>query len=138
MKRYLASVIMLCATWGVSVAQDAAAPIGSAGRPQVLTFTDPEKSVAVAVGQQFMLAQNANRTTGYEWQLAATPDPAVVKLVSAAYQQPEANRLGAGGTQVWTFEAVGRGTVAITLHYVRPWERDTPPARTASFTVVVH
>jgi inhibitor of cysteine peptidase len=44
---------------------------------------------------------------------------------------------GAGGTELWTFKAVGAGKTTIALNYARPWEKDIPPAKSETFTVDV-
>jgi inhibitor of cysteine peptidase len=96
----------------------------------------PDK-VEVVMGREFSLNLASNATTGYHWELAAPLDEALVKLVSSTYQAPRTGLLGAGGQEIWTFRAVGRGQTVIQLKYVRPWEKDATPAETASCTVVV-
>lgn len=43
--------------------------------------------------------------------------------------------IGAGGNEVWIFEAAGSGKTEIILKYVRPWEKNVPPAKTVTFKV---
>jgi len=97
----------------------------------------PTGPLAVASGQQFALTLESNRTTGYQWQLAEPLDGAIVTLVGTEYATPEARLPGAAGREIWTFQAVGQGKTMISLEYVRPWEKDVPPAKTADFLVVV-
>ena len=96
----------------------------------------PDK-VEVAVGREFSVTLASNATTGYHWELAAPLDEAIVKLVGSTYQAPATGLIGAGGQEIWTFRAVGRGQTVIQLKYVRPWEKDAPPAETASYQVTV-
>ena len=96
----------------------------------------PDK-VEVVMGREFSLTLASNATTGYHWELAAPLDEALVKLVSSTYQAPGTGLLGAGGQEIWTFRAVGRGQTVIQLKYVRPWEKGAAPAETASCTVIV-
>jgi inhibitor of cysteine peptidase len=91
----------------------------------------------VTVGQEFNITLASNATTGYRWELTALPDEAVVKLVTNAYKSPETRALGAGGQEIWTFRAVGLGRTVINLKYVRPWEKNVAPVKTASFAVDV-
>jgi predicted secreted protein len=91
----------------------------------------------VAVGQEFRITVASNATTGYHWELAAPLDEAVVKLVTNEYKSPETKALGAGGLEIWTFQAMGRGQTVINLKYVRPWEEDVAPVKTASYAVNV-
>ena len=103
----------------------------------------PVQVLVVEKGQVFKITLAANHTTGYRWVLAALPPAKVVKLVNNTYEPAGAKDkdgkplLGAGGREVWTFQAVGRGTAFISLHYVRPWEKDKPPAKSRSLEVRV-
>jgi predicted secreted protein len=101
-------------------------------------FNDPGKPVSVAIGRKFALVLESNRTTGYRWETSGPGDPAIVKFVENEYNGPGTGLAGAGGKEVWTFEAVGKGETEISLKYLRPWERDLPPARTVSFKVNVN
>lgn len=117
-----------------------AVPPGQAtgsGTGDVPNFSDPAKPVKITAGSDFTLTLESNRTTGYQWQLAGTPDESVVKLVGSRYELADTKLIGAGGREVWTFKAVGKGKAEIGLKYVRPWEKDVPPVKEAVFTVVV-
>jgi predicted secreted protein len=116
--------------------------VGPAGENQVSDETDSSKEnvpsqLDVAVGQEFSITLASNATTGYHWELAAPLDEAVVKLVASQYKTHETKMLGAGGQEIWTFTAVGRGQTVVQLKYVRPWEKDVPPVKTASYVVIV-
>ncbi len=93
--------------------------------------------IEVNVGQEFALALESNPSTGYHWELAQPLDETVLAFLGSEYRPPEANAIGAGGPEIWTFQAVGRGGATISLKYVRPWETDVPPPRAATFPVVV-
>jgi inhibitor of cysteine peptidase len=60
-----------------------------------------------------------------------------VKSVGNEYSAPATGRAGAGGKEVWIFEAVGKGATEISLKYARPWEKDIPPVKTVTFRVSV-
>lgn len=98
---------------------------------------DAPEQRAVRPGERFAVTLEANPTTGYAWSLAADPDPAVVRSLGSSFERPSDAPPGAGGRDVWTFDAVGVGSATITLVYRRPWERETPPARTHVVTVRV-
>ena len=101
-------------------------------------YRDPAVPVDVKVGTEFALVLDSNPSTGYQWQLALPPDAAVVRALGSTYHPPATVLPGAGGSEEWPFRAVGAGRATITLSYVRPWEKDTPPVKTISFQVVVH
>jgi inhibitor of cysteine peptidase len=106
--------------------------------PAVSDFSDPAKPISVSAGAQFTLSLEANHTTGYSWQLVDAGDAKVVSFVETKYVPKNANgAVGVGGTDVFTFKAVGNGKAIIHLKYVRPWEKDKAPARTADFDVTI-
>lgn len=93
--------------------------------------------IEVAVGKEFSITLKSNPTTGYHWELAGQPDEAVIKVAGNEYKGPETKLVGAGGQEVWTFNAAGKGEAVIKMKYVRPWEKDIPPIQTATFKVIV-
>ncbi len=101
----------------------------------------PPEQKRVQTGDRFEVVLKSNPTTGYKWQITWPPYESVVKLVGSTYRaQPQnPNRppiAGAGGEEVWTFEAVNPGNVAIGLSYSRPWESRQPAQRhTVAVTV---
>jgi inhibitor of cysteine peptidase len=99
---------------------------------------DVQGQLDVAVSQEFNITLASNPTTGYQWELAAPLDEAVVKLVSREYKGTETMILGAGGHEIWTFRAVSRGQTIVSLKYVRPWEKGVTPDKIASYSITVH
>ena len=93
--------------------------------------------ITTEVGKQFVISLQSNATTGYKWQLAKPVDGAIIEFVSSQYVTPKTRLIGAGGEELWTFKAVGKGKAEIMLEYIRPWEKDKPPARQEVFTVLV-
>jgi len=95
-------------------------------------------TIKAKVGEEFTITLESNRTTGYGWELAQSLDESIVKLISSSYKEPQDVRMvGQGGEQVWIFKAVGKGTTEISMKYVRSWEKDTPPAKTQEYKIVV-
>lgn len=103
---------------------------------EVKTFTDPNAPVDVVVGQEFLIALESNPSTGYGWVLGATPDANLV-LEAKGFTAEEGVLIGAGGKEYWRFDAEAAGTFKLVFNYVRPWEKDVAPAKTATFTVNV-
>lgn len=89
------------------------------------------------IGKTFTIALDANATTGYNWS-QTTKNTNVVAYVDNAYvaEARDPQVVGGGGTDTFTFKAVGEGTTTITLAYARPWE-SVPPAQTRTITVTV-
>ena len=103
----------------------------------VEVFNDPGRPVSVTIGRRFALVLESNRTTGYRWEPSGPGDPAVIKFIKAEYNEPMTGLAGAWGKEVLTFEVVGKGETEISLKYIRPWEKDLPPAKAVSFKVNV-
>ncbi len=93
--------------------------------------------VELEVGGRATLELSANQTTGYQWELAAEPDAAIVTVVSDTYVAAESDAMGAGGTQRVVVEGVAAGSTTLELRYVRPWEADAAPADTATYELTV-
>ena len=99
---------------------------------------DNTGNIAAKVGDTFVIKLESNATTGYSWRLAELKTGTVEK-VSNVYEpaKTQGRLVGSGGIEVWTFKAVSKGNVTITLEYVRPWEKDIPPIKTAKYSVSV-
>ena len=95
--------------------------------------------VELSVGQSLVVTLESNASTGYSWSLAQNSDETVLNKTGNEYISPQTTGpiVGAPGKEEWTFLALKEGTSSISMEYKRPWEKDTPPARTFSLTVVV-
>jgi predicted secreted protein len=122
--------------WVVNAGGTAAADAPSSKQP-VIVSTSPSKPVELAVGQPLNLMLATNPSTGYQWQLAAPFDQAVLRFTSSLHIGPEAGRVGASGQVILGFTAAQRGKSVISLKYVRPWERKAPPGKTMTVRVIV-
>ena len=130
--RRLAAILIL----GLTLTACAGGSTGS-GATIDLTAADSGSAVPAAVGDQIVISLDANPTTGYSWQQVPGLDTSVVAFVSEAYQQAPAASpvVGGGGTDTWTFKAVGEGTTTIALGYQR--SGDTTAAESFTVTVTV-
>jgi len=80
----------------------------------------------------------SNATTGYKWVCAISPPEGVVRQVSDEYI-PDENKegvTGAGGKQVFTFEAIAKGEAELVFSYLRTWET-VPPLETKTYKAIV-
>ena len=93
--------------------------------------------IEVEVGQEFAITLRSDIPTGYQWQLVGISDANIVRRVGSEYKGPDTELVGAGGEEVWTFQAISQGETVVSLEYVRPWEKDVPPAEARTFTVLV-
>lgn len=91
-------------------------------------------SISVGNGDSFVIALDANPSTGYSWSAG---DNANVDYVDSREVSSASGRPGAPGMQELTFKAVKNGHSTLDLAYSRPFEGGVPPAKTASFPVSV-
>ena len=108
--------------------------------PPVRVVDDGGASAAVRLplGGELAVELGSNRTTGYAWRLVSA-DPARLRLKSHRYRpstgQGGAPRLGAGGTDVFTFEPVAAGGETLRFEYRRG--EGGEPARTYRLAVTI-
>lgn len=95
------------------------------------------ETMEVKLEQEFTITLKSNPTTGYSWQIETAPDESVVRLIGSVFVGPQTRLVGAGGSEIWTFKAVGRGRTGVRLIYVRPWEQDVPPVEIAEYDILV-
>jgi len=101
-----------------------------------LTETDSGKSFEVADGGKVIVALASNPSTGFSWAVAE-PGPANLDLEGEPKFVPAGSTtpvVGAGGTEVFTFKAVGKGESTLKVEYRRSFENN-PPEKT--FTVEI-
>jgi inhibitor of cysteine peptidase len=104
---------------------------GGSSTPKVYEAGD---SISVSNGDSFVIALEANPTTGYSWEAEPNTN---VEFVKSKQVQGSSNAIGAGGTQQLTFKAVKTGSSTLTLNYLRPFEQGVPPVQTEDFDVTV-
>jgi inhibitor of cysteine peptidase len=97
-------------------------------------------AVTVRRGHTLEVRLPANPSTGYGWQVVGG-DPSIVAFVTRRDERTGASTrpqvTGAPSMQVLIFKAKALGTTDLVLGYVRPWEKDRPPAETAALSVAV-
>ena len=95
------------------------------------------KQIEIAAGGSFTITLDSNATTGYSWELKGISDTAVLEKADNKYEAPASGLMGAGGKEVWTFEAMKAGTSTLTMEYSQPWAGGQKSANIFSLTVVV-
>ena len=108
-------------------------PLGS----KASGYSDPSKMIRTEVGEEFSIELESNPTTGYGWSLSKEFDDRRLKVVEIRHHAAKTSRVGAGGRDLWVFEALRPGQVVLSLEYVRPWEKDIPPVQRKDFTVLI-
>jgi predicted secreted protein len=113
--------------------QAAAIPTSSTG----FDVAGGVEQIRVLAARQFSITLNANHTTGYNWRLAKPLDPATLRQISEDYHAAASDAVGAPGEEIWTFESVAAGTVELVFEYVRPFEKDAKPVKTAKYSIAI-
>jgi inhibitor of cysteine peptidase len=101
-----------------------------------ITEADNGREFTLARGDTLEVSLPATSGTGYTWQAAPVVD-ALVQPVGDTKFKIDASMPGAPGHQIFRFSVEASGTGAIEMHYVRPWEKDTPPAKVFKIMLIV-
>jgi len=88
------------------------------------------------IGDKITVKLCSNPTTGFEWGYEITTEN-VVKEEDHDFEPPEGDVPGAAGIEVWTFEAVEKGTTEVQMEYSQPWEGGLKAEWTYTITVTV-
>lgn len=103
-----------------------------------LTEKDSGRTLHLDKGDTFTVQLVSNPTTGYLWKLGVPPyDESVMIMRGDRYIQPDEQLCGAPGKRSLTFLAEGSGRTGLRLVYVRPWEKNQPPAKEFNLMVIV-
>jgi predicted secreted protein len=118
-------------------ANDAAAHGGAAQTPATADTNAAPTAITTAVGKTFTISLEGNRTTGYSWRLATKLDPKLFKKIGETYAPTNPGLAGSGEINKFTFRATGKGIATILFTYSRPWEKTTPPTKTATYQITI-
>jgi inhibitor of cysteine peptidase len=128
----IAVAVLLVACGGSDSKSDGGSGGGGSSKPKVYEAGD---SISVGNGDTFVIALDANPSTGYSWEADANTN---VEFVSSKQVPGNSNAIGAPGTQQLTFKAVKTASSTLTLNYLRPFDPPgTAPAQTEDFPVTV-
>ncbi len=90
------------------------------------------------VGEELTVTLCSNPTTGFQWsEDAEISDESVIKQVRHKFVAPETDVPGTPGQEVWTFEALKKGTVITFLEYSRPWIEEDVGHWTVTITTTI-
>lgn len=100
-------------------------------------YSDPAKTIEAELCKDFTITLESNKTTGFGWDIATPIDEKIIKFMSCEYIAAQTGLVGSGGREIWSFRAVCHGKTNISFKYIRPWEKDVPPAKNLTFNIVV-
>ena len=94
--------------------------------------------ITFTVGKGVTIMLCSNPTTGFQWaEEAQISDPEVVEQVSHEYVAPTGDKVGAAGTEKFSFKALKPGTTTVYLEYGRDWEGGEKAEWTCTLTITV-
>jgi len=93
--------------------------------------------IAARVGDKITVSQESNASTGYKWQCTEKPNRKITLHMESDYYPADQRIPGKGGTQVFSFAAMGKGTTTTTLKYARSWEKNVAPVKIQKFKITV-
>ena len=136
MKKYwVTAVLTVIAIF--AIAGTVAAASADNNGPSVVNVTESGKQIELAPGDSLVVTLDSNPSTGFAWSISAITDEGVINDVGSEFVGADTGMMGAGGQEVWTFEALDEGTSTIEMQYSRSWETSVEPAGTFNVTVVV-
>ena len=98
---------------------------------------DIRNEFQVAIGETITVELCSNPTTGFEWKYE-TIGKIVLQEEDYDFEEPEDEGVvGAAGKEVWTFEAIEKGTTELRMEYSRSWEGGEQAEWTYTMTVTV-
>jgi len=111
-------------------------PVAASAATKIVTDADKGLAVQLKTGDVLEVRLNSNPTTGYAWYVH-TKSTNLLKLTGQS--QTDATQPGVGRpiVQIFKFEAKGKGTGTLLLHYVRSWEPPDPNEEQFSLQVTI-
>ena len=140
---------LICATVALLLTLCACSPTTEVSAPEQATvevscddFTESQhinREVEVAVDGSLTVTLCSNPTTGFQWlESPQIGDQTVLQQTAHERISPESEPPpGTPGQEIWTFEALKKGTTDVSMEYSRLWEGGEKGEWTFDLTVVV-
>jgi inhibitor of cysteine peptidase len=101
-----------------------------------VTEADNGRELTLSRGDTLEVSLPATSGTGYTWQPAPIAD-SLAKPVGEMKFKTDHAIPGASGNQIFRYLVDESGTGTIEMRYIRPWEKDTPPAKVFKLLLIV-
>ncbi|HYL59879.1 MAG TPA: protease inhibitor I42 family protein [Candidatus Acidoferrales bacterium] len=106
-------------------------------RTVTVTEKDSGSETILARGDTLEVSLPATSGTGYVWQVAKVESSILSQSGNATFEHDGKAMPGAMRHQTFHFSANAAGAGLLELRYLRPWEKDTPPAKSFTLNVLV-
>ena len=137
-------LILVCAVVAISLCLSACLPAAKQASVDVscddfMRANHISQEAEVAVDGSLTVTLCSNPTTGFQWvESAEISDQTVLQQTDHKFVPPEETGVaGAAGKEIWTFQALKKGTATISMEYSRPWEGGEKGEWTFNLTVTV-
>lgn len=132
MRLYLA-VVALLALVAMACGSDSTTETGDL---RVLTEAENTQEILLDAGEQFEVRLESNASTGFTWEIAGETGPTAVELRTRTYEEPDTDLVGAPGTDIFRFEAIGDAEV-LRLEYIRSFDDPVIPEKVIEYIIRV-
>lgn len=101
-----------------------------------LTQSNAENVIKIKNGESFSVTLESNPTTGYMWETEY--DKNYIQFIDRQFKPSSGEQIiGAGGSEIFNFVAIGVGESEILFSYLRPWENEKPAEKTEIYNIIV-
>ena len=90
----------------------------------------------VEIGDKIRAKLCSNPTIGFKWEYGMSNEN-VLSEEDYDFEEPKGDVPGTAGIEVWTFEAVAKGTTEVRMAYSQSWEGGKKEEWTYTITVTV-
>jgi predicted secreted protein len=101
-----------------------------------ISLDDNGREFTLDRGDALEISLPATSGTGYTWQAQPAAGGFVKQVGEPAFALDSAMP-GASGHQVFHFSIDASGTGALEIRYLRPWEKDSKPAKVFKIMLIV-
>ena len=123
-------LILMCAVVAISVSLMACSAPAKQASVEVscddfYKQADISQEIKVPADSSLTVTLCSNPTTGFQWEEAQISDQTVLQQTDRKFVGPESEPPpppGTPGQEVWTFQALKKGTSTVSVQYSRPWE----------------
>ena len=106
---------------------------GCAAQKEVVLSLEGNENITLRKNQILQIELQSNPTTGYSWAVLSTDTNQVIQqLGEPSYEagtEAKKGLVGAGGIEIYRFQAMKEGKAILVFQYSRPWEKDVEPAK---------